>query len=90
MCCAPRCGATRTVNAELVGLYWRVGWLILDRQSDEGWGSKVIDRLATDLRRELPAARGWSRSNLSSMRAFAAAWPSGAIVQRSVLGTHRP
>jgi len=41
-----RVQAARAVNIELVGLYWQIGRLILDRQESEGWGSKVIGRLA--------------------------------------------
>jgi len=38
-----------------------------------GWGSRVIDRLVTDLRAEFPDQRGWSRRNLHYRRSFAAA-----------------
>ena len=79
-----RLRAARAVNTELIGLYWRIGKLILDRQGQQGWGAGVIDRLAADLRRELGDQRGWSRSNLFSMRALAAAWPEQAIVQQAV------
>src|SRR5690606_27994143 len=41
----------------------------------EGWGSKVIDRLAADLRHEFPDMRGMSPRNLKYMRAFAEAYP---------------
>ena len=67
-------------HGELHGLYWRIGRLILDRQNTEGWGAAVIDRLAADLRRELGDQRGWSRSNLYAMRAFAATWTAEQIV----------
>ncbi|MFN7923875.1 MAG: DUF1016 N-terminal domain-containing protein [Bryobacteraceae bacterium] len=36
------------VNRELVLLYWGIGREILARQQEEGWGSKVVDRLAQD------------------------------------------
>ncbi len=41
-----------------------------------GWGGRVIDRLAQDLRAEFPDQRGWSRRNLHYMRSFAGAWPT--------------
>lgn len=63
------------VNRELIGLYWRVGRLILTRQQAEGWGAKVVERLSADLRAEFPDMKGLSRSNLHYMRAFAEAWP---------------
>ena len=78
-----RIGAARTravlaVNSELIQLYWEIGHEILERERREGWGAKIIDRLAVDLRRELPDMTGFSRSNLHYMRSFAAAWSRGA------------
>ncbi len=74
--------AALAVNAELTLLYWQIGRDILERQNTEGWGSKVIARLAKDLKQALPDVRGFSRTNLMYMRAFAAAWPDEQIVQR--------
>jgi len=54
-------------------LYWHIGREILRRQQQEGWGAKVIDRLARDLSREFPDMKGLSRRNLKYMRAFAKA-----------------
>ncbi len=67
--------ARRTVNSQLISLYWSIGHEILIRQDQEGWGSGVIGRLATDLRTEFPDMTGLSRSNLQYMRSFADAWP---------------
>jgi predicted nuclease of restriction endonuclease-like (RecB) superfamily len=79
-----RLRASLSVNAALIGLYWRIGRDILDRQDQHGWGAKVVDRLAIDLRAEFEGVRGFSRANLLYMRAFAAAWPDSEIVQRVV------
>jgi uncharacterized protein DUF1016 len=77
--------AARTVNSELLALYWRIGRLILIRQESEPWGSGVIKRLANDLRGEFPDMKGLSPTNLQYMRAFAAAWPdTDPISQRPV------
>jgi predicted nuclease of restriction endonuclease-like (RecB) superfamily len=70
------------VNAQLVLLYWSIGRDILERQTKEGWGAQVIDRLSADLRRHFPAMKGFSPRNLKYMRAFAQAWPAKAIVQQ--------
>ncbi len=70
-------------NSELILAYWEVGREILDRQEREGWGSKIIDQLSSDLRSEFPDLKGFSGRNLKYMRAFAAAWPDSTIVQRS-------
>lgn len=69
--------AVVAVNAALVALYWEVGRAILAAQADEGWGAKVVDRLAADLRRAFPSMRGFSPRNLRYMRALAEAWPDG-------------
>jgi predicted nuclease of restriction endonuclease-like (RecB) superfamily len=82
-----RVGAALAVNRALIELYWQIGSEILGREQTEGWGAKVIDRLAADLRREFPDMTGLSRANLHYMRAFAQAWPADdwmAIVQRPV------
>jgi predicted nuclease of restriction endonuclease-like (RecB) superfamily len=73
--------ATLSVNRELVLLYWHIGGDILARQASQGWGAKVVDRLAHDLRTAFPAMKGFSPRNLKYMRAFAEAWPDEAIVQ---------
>jgi len=73
--------ASLAVNRELVLLYWQIGRDILERQGREGWGAKVIDRLAQDLRKAFPDMKGFSPRNLKYMRAFAEAWPEGQFVQ---------
>ena len=77
-----RVQAALAVNRELVLLYWDIGRSILERQEQEGWGAKVIERLADDLRREFPDMQGLSRRNLLYMRAFAEAYPDGEFVQQ--------
>lgn len=67
--------AAVAVNRELVLLYYGIGRDILEQQRAEGWGAKVIDRLASDLQREFPGMKGFSARNLKYMRAFAEAWP---------------
>ena len=79
-----RTQAARTVNTELLVLYWDLGRALADKQQAQGWGTRVIDRLAEDLRSEFPHMRGLSRSNLFYMRQLATVWPRTAIVQHSV------
>ncbi|MBE2293331.1 MAG: DUF1016 domain-containing protein [Phycisphaerales bacterium] len=73
--------ATLVVNRELVLLYWQIGRDILRHQAQQGWGAKVIDRLAHDLRIAFPNMKGFSPRNLKYMRAFAEAWPDAEFVQ---------
>lgn len=73
--------AALAVNRELVLLYWQIGRDILARQASQGWGAKVIERLAHDLRTAFPQMKGFSPRNLKYMRAFAEAWPDAEFVQ---------
>lgn len=73
--------ATLSVNRELVLLYWQIGSDILVRQAEQGWGAKVIERLAHDLRTAFPEMKGFSPRNLKYMRAFAQNWPDAEFVQ---------
>jgi predicted nuclease of restriction endonuclease-like (RecB) superfamily len=72
------------VSRELVLLYWAVGREILVRQQAEGWGSKVIDRLGSDLQSRFPGVEGFSPRNLKYMRSLAEAWPDPQIVPQRV------
>jgi predicted nuclease of restriction endonuclease-like (RecB) superfamily len=76
--------ATLAVNRELVLLYWRIGRDILTRQAEQGWGARVIERLAMDLRAAFPDMKGFSPRNLKYMRAFAEAWPDELFVQEAL------
>jgi len=71
-------------NSAMVLLYWDIGRLILERQERAGWGARVIDRLAADLREAYPDMKGLSPRNLKYMRAFAAAWSTRSIVQEAL------
>jgi len=74
--------AALAVNSELVVLYWQIGKGILTRQKSDGWGTRVIERLAKDLRVAFPDMHGFSPRNLRYMKAFAAAWPNQTILQQ--------
>lgn len=64
-----------TVNQHLLLLYWQIGDKILQMQNREGWGTKVIDRISNDLKREFSDMKGLSSRNLKYMRAFAESYP---------------
>lgn len=64
-----RTRAALAANNELIGLYWRIGHLILNRQVADGWGTKVVERLSRDLRAEFAGMR-------------AASWPTLGKVPR--------
>jgi predicted nuclease of restriction endonuclease-like (RecB) superfamily len=72
--------AALAVNQELILLYWQIGCEILTRQQQAGWGSKIVDRISKDLKREFPDMKGFSPRNLQYMRALAEAYPDEPIV----------
>ncbi|WP_223530896.1 YhcG family protein [Pseudomonas sp. GL-R-19] len=74
--------AALAVNAELVQLYHRIGAEIRQRQQAQGWGAKVIDRLARDLSEAFPDIRGFSGRNLKYMAFFAQHCPGGLFGQQ--------
>jgi len=76
--------AALAVNRELILLYWSIGRDISSRLNSEGWGTKVIDRLAKDLGAEFPGVEGFSPRNLRYMRSFAEAWPEPEILQQLI------
>jgi predicted nuclease of restriction endonuclease-like (RecB) superfamily len=71
-------------NSAMMMMYWEIGKAILERQKEEGWGAKVIDRMSHDLKNEFPDMNGFSPRNLKYMRKFAEAWTDVEIVQRTV------
>lgn len=77
-----RVQAQRTVNTQLIELYWHIGAEILAQQDRQGWGAGVIRRLAEDLRAAFPDMTGLSYRNLQYMRSFATLWHEEPIVQQ--------
>jgi len=77
-----RIRAHLAVNKEMISLYWRIGNEILQRQSKEGWGTKVIQNISQDLRREFPEMKGLSVRNLKYMQRFARDYRDTEFVQR--------
>lgn len=75
--------AVLAANGEHIRLYHAIGLDILARQRDQGWGSRVIDRLSADLRAEFPDMKGLSTANLKYMRFFAQECPDLRIGQRT-------
>lgn len=68
-----RIKAGLAANRELLALYWDIGRLILQAQERQGYGKKVVERLAADLQRAFPGVGGFSPLNVWRMRAFYAA-----------------
>ena len=76
--------AVLSVNKEMILLYWDIGTTILKQQKEQGWGAKIINRLARDLTRSFPNMKGFSPRNLKYIRSFAQAYQDKQIVQQVV------
>jgi len=66
-------------NSQMLLLYWQLGNLIIQNQQHKGWGAKIIDQLAKDLRKEIPEIKGFSPRNLLYMKQFAESYNTGVI-----------
>lgn len=71
-------------NSSMICLYWNIGKAILEKQEKEGWGAKVIDRMAQDLKDAFPDMSGFSPRNIKYMRKFAECWSDFEFVQQVV------
>lgn len=60
----------KTLTKEHIGLYWRIGKIILEKQKEEGWGKSVVEKISSDLQKDYPESEGYSARNLWDMRRF--------------------
>jgi len=73
-----------SANSSMICLYWNIGRAILQKQQEECWGAKVVDRIAKDLKDAFPDMSGFSPRNIKYMRKFAECWPDFEFVQQVV------
>lgn len=62
--------ALKSVNTELINLYWDIGKSIVQKQEQHGWGKSVVKKLSDELRSEFVGMKGFSVQNLWNMRQF--------------------
>lgn len=62
--------ALKTVNKELINLYWEIGKNIVEKQEQYGWGKSVVQNLSHELQKEFVRMKGFSVQNLWNMRQF--------------------
>lgn len=79
-----RLRATLGANAEMLLLYWKIGTSILEKETQAGWGKKIVEKLSTDLKLEFPDMQGISYRNLRYMKRFAKEYPNSSILQVSL------
>jgi predicted nuclease of restriction endonuclease-like (RecB) superfamily len=76
--------ASVAVNEVLILLYWDLGKSIAEKQNEFSWGTKVVEQIAKDLKRELPNTKGFSRTNLFAMRKFYLFYKDAELVHQAV------
>lgn len=70
--------ALKSVNKELIRLYWDIGKKIVEKQD---WGKAIVETLAKDLQSEYPGIKGFSVQNLWYMRQFYANYKDNQKLQ---------
>lgn len=76
--------ALKTVNKELINLYWDIGKMIVEKQMQYNWGKSVVENLARDLQNEFPGLKGFSIQNLWYMRQLYSEYKSNTNLQPMV------
>jgi hypothetical protein len=80
-----RNNALRTVNTELINLYWQIGEYISRKVKNAVWGDKMVDELASYIQREHPELKGFNKRGLYRMKQFYETYVSARFV--SLLST---
>ena len=62
--------AFKSVNTELITLYWQVGEYISTKVESEEWGKGIIENLPDYLKQKEPDLKGFSARNLWRMKQF--------------------
>src|SRR3989344_4211613 len=75
-----RIDALKSVNKELIRLYWKVGEYISNKIKNTEWGDFVIDTLAEYILKKHPDLRGYTRRNLYRMKQFYEVYNKNQIV----------
>jgi predicted nuclease of restriction endonuclease-like (RecB) superfamily len=76
--------AAKSVNREIIQLYWDIGRSITEKQQALGWGKSVVETLAEDLQKEFPGMTGFSARNIWYMQQLYAEYQGNEILQPMV------
>ena len=61
-------------NRIQLSLYFGIGKYISENTRNHFWGTGAIDRISSQLQKEMPGLRGFSATNLKNMRLFFEEW----------------
>lgn len=79
-----RLKAALSVNSEMIRLYWKIGFAILEKQKTAKWGDKILENLSRDLSEAFPDMSGFGSQNLKYMKRFAAEYTEKEFGQQAV------
>lgn len=65
-----RSRALKTVNSELINLYWKIEEYIHNKVNSTEWGQSIVKQLSEFLARQEPNLKGFSDKNLWRMKQF--------------------
>jgi predicted nuclease of restriction endonuclease-like (RecB) superfamily len=65
-----RANAIKSVNAELINLYWNIGEYISNKIEQAEWGDSVVIELSKYIQKSEPAIKGFSDKNIWRMKQF--------------------
>lgn len=88
---ASRANALKTVNAELINLYWNIGEYISVKIQKSEWGQSVVKELSEFIQNREPEIKGFSDKNLWRMKQFFEAYkdfPKLSPLVRQISWTH--
>jgi len=75
-----RFNAIKSVNTELIDLYWKIGEYISKKIETAEWGQAIVDQLAKYLDRNEPDLKGFSNKNLWRMKQFYESYKDSPIL----------
>lgn len=75
----------KSVNADVLTLYFFVGGYISSESRKQHWGSGAIKTISEQLQKELPGLKGFGESSIKNMRQFFEEW--NKVVIRQPLAT---
>ena len=74
----------RSINVEMINLYWNVGQYISLQLCSAVWGDKTVDELAVFIQRKYPEIKGFNRRGLYRMKQFFETYSSAVFVSSAM------
>lgn len=75
-----RLAVYKTVNSELISMYWDIGAYVSRKTKSGGWGKSVVDQFAAFMRQNYPLLKGFSSFNVWRMKRFYETYDGNAIL----------